>query len=107
LANLKLTLDDSNIYLTLNDLQALIYKLTVETLLPLGQTWKLIPKQIKVAAITTAVDLQWRIKFTYDKIENKLHENLKNRLKNLGKKSGSKANIAERGEFLLYETGAG
>jgi hypothetical protein len=92
--------------LTLNDLQALIYKLTVETLLPSGQTWKLNPKHIKVAAITTAMTFSGG-KFTYVEIENKLHENLRNRLKNLGKKSSSKANIAERGEFLLYETGAG
>jgi hypothetical protein len=88
------------------DLQALIYKLTVETLLPLEQTWKLIPKQVKVAAITTAVTFSGG-KFTYDEIENKLHENLKNRLKILRKKSSSKVNNAERDEFLLYETDVG
>jgi predicted transcriptional regulator len=94
------------VYSTL-DLQALIYKLTVETLLPLEQTWKLISKHVKVAAITTAVTFA-KGRFTYDQIENKLHENLKNRLKTLGKKSASKApNSAERGDFLLYKTGAG
>jgi hypothetical protein len=87
--------------LTLDYLQALIYNLTVETLLPLGQTWKHIPKQIKVAAITAAVTFS-KGKFTYDEIENKLHENLKNRLKNLGKKSGPRTKD-ERGEFLLKE----
>lgn len=93
--------------MTLDDLQALIYRLTVETLLPLGQSWKLIPKHVKVAAITTAVTFGGG-KFTYDEIENKLHENLKNRLRNLGKRTGPKANTAERGEtVLLYETGAG
>jgi UDP-N-acetylglucosamine enolpyruvyl transferase len=84
--------------LTLDDLQALMYKLTVETLLPLGQTWKLIPKQIKATAITAAVAFS-NGKFTYDEIEHKLHENLKNRLKTLGKKSDSRTNNNERGEF--------
>jgi hypothetical protein len=85
--------------LTLDDLQALIYKLTVETLLPLGQTWKLILKQIKVTTITAVVTFS-KGKFTYDEIENKLHENLKNRLKILGKKTDLKRNNDERGEFL-------
>jgi hypothetical protein len=89
------------------DRQAFIYKLTVETLLPSEQTWKLIPKQVKVAAITTVVTFA-KGRFIYDQIENKLHKNVKNRLKTLGKKAGSKANDAKRGEFLLYETpGAG
>jgi hypothetical protein len=79
----------------------------METLLPLGQTWKLIPKQVKVAAITTAVIFIGG-KFTYDEIENKLHKTLKNRLRTLRKRTGPKANVAETGEtFLLYETGAG
>jgi uncharacterized Fe-S cluster-containing protein len=56
------------------DLQALIYKLTEEELLSLGQTWKFIPKHcVKVAAITNAVTFNGG-KFTYDEIENKLHE---------------------------------
>jgi hypothetical protein len=82
----------------------LIYKLTVENLLPLGQTWKLIPKQVKVAAITSVVTFA-KGRFTYDEVWNKLHENLKNRLKNLERKTGSKANTAERGELFLYKTG--
>jgi hypothetical protein len=92
------------VYSTL-DLQALIYQVTVETLLPLGQIWKLIPKEVKVAAITSVVTFDKGM-FTYDEIENKLHENLKNRRKNLGKRIGSKVNNDERGEILFQETGS-
>jgi hypothetical protein len=78
----------------------------VETLLPLGQTWKLISKEVKIAAITDVATFSKGM-FNYDEIENKLHDNLKNRRKNLGKKTDSKENNDEGGEFLFQETDTG
>jgi hypothetical protein len=86
-------METSYVYVsTFDPIQALIYQVTVDSLLPLGQTWKLIPKEVKGM-------------FTYDEIENKLHENLKKRQKNLGMRTCSKVNNDKRGEFLFQETG--
>jgi hypothetical protein len=93
-------METSYVYSTFDPMQALIYQVTVDSLLPLGQTWKLIPKEVKVAAITSVVTFSKGM-FTYYEIENKLHENLKNRRKNLGKKTGSKAKHDERGEVFV------
>jgi hypothetical protein len=78
----------------------------METLIPLGQIWKLIPKEVKVAAITGVATFGKEL-FTYDEIENKLHENLKNRRKTLGKKTDSAVNNDTRGEFRLQEIDTG